>query len=109
MTRLKRMPSPAAERLADASEKARRIPRVRRLLEALVSARDEPIGLQVKGGRGFGRDLRELVSRGYLRMRSQRYYGVHPSTNPSYSEHRLSTAVLVITEKDLAAAARGGL
>lgn len=109
MVRLKRMLSPADDRLTLAADGARRVPRQKRLLAALSSAVNEPIRLQVEGGRGYGRDLRELVSRGYLAMRSHRYFGVHPSTNPSYSDHRLSTAILVLTEKGTAAAMRGHL
>lgn len=109
MARLKRMLSPADDRLTSAADGARRVPRQKRLLATLSAAVQEPIRLQVEGGKGYGRDLRELVSRGYLVMRSHRYRGIHPSTNPSYSDHMLSTAILVLTSKGTAAAERGRL
>lgn len=53
------------------------LPRRQRLLKWLGEAREIGITLQVEGGVGYNKDLRELVGRGLLRMVRSYYEGYY--------------------------------
>jgi hypothetical protein len=76
------------------------LPRRQRLLKWLQEARETGITLQVEGGVGYDRDLRELVGRGLLRMVRSYYEGYY---------QELSRARLLITHRGLAVLNRGGV
>jgi hypothetical protein len=77
-----------------------RIPRRRRQIMWLTEARDAGIWLQVEGGAGYGKDLRELVQRGMLELRRVPRNGLSQG---------LSRRQLLITNKGLAALQRGSM
>jgi hypothetical protein len=74
------------------------IPRRGRQLKWLNEAREAGIWLQVSGGAEYGKDLRDLVGRGMLRLCRVAHGGIH---------QELSRMRLLITDKGLAALQRG--
>lgn len=76
------------------------IPRRKRQLKWLNEARDAGIWLQVSGGTEYGKDLRDLVRRGLLRLCRVPYAG---------RCNELSRMRLLITDKSLAALHTGRL
>ncbi len=74
------------------------LPRRQRQLKWLKEAREIGITLQVQGGVGYNKDLRDLVGRGLLRMVRSYYDGLH---------QELSRARLLITDRGLEALLKG--
>jgi hypothetical protein len=67
-------------------------------LKWLQEAREIGITLQVQGGVGYDKDLRDLVGRGLLRLVRSYYDGLH---------QELSRARLLITDRGLHALLQG--
>jgi hypothetical protein len=74
------------------------IPRRERQLKWLNEAREAGIWIQVAGGAGYGKDLRDLVGRGMLQLCRVAHGGIY---------QELSRMRLLITDKGLAALERG--
>jgi hypothetical protein len=74
------------------------LPRRQRQLKWLQEAREIGITLQVQGGVGYDKDLRDLVGRGLLRLVRSYYDGLH---------QELSRARLLITDRGLHALLQG--
>ncbi len=74
------------------------LPRRQRQMKWLQEAREIGIRLQVQGGVGYNKDLRDLVGRGLLRLARVPRDGLH---------QQLSHARLLVTDRGLAALESG--
>lgn len=74
------------------------IPRRERQLKWLNEAREAGVWLQVSGGTAYGKDLRDLVGRGLLKLVRVPHSGFH---------QELSRRRLLITDRGLEALRRG--